>query len=363
MFTIYNNRNIQDQFHRAVQSDKLHHANLISSGPGEDGLPLGLYLAALLLCDSNTACGTCRGCTRVAKMEHPDLNFTFPIVSGGASGTSDDFLKEFRSALLTNPFLDPDSWQQHIATKNQQLQIPVKEIQNLQHKLSLTAAEGKNRVLLLWMPEQIKSVASNKLLKLIEEPLDNTYIILITHRKNRLLPTITSRCAPWHAKPLSNDAFNQHFSGTQEALGRLLSMVYAPNLGAAITAQSDPANTQIDEFASWMRICYKGNPVEISGAVAELSALPKESLKTLIFRAQHFLERGFYHNVQATDSSATDLGAINVQKLSSAVVPRGAQKITAALGMCLRDLERNIHVKTSLTFTSYELHKAFRGLL
>ena len=42
--------------------------------------------------------------------------------------------------------------------------IKLKEIQNLQHKLSLTAAEGKNRVLLLWMPEQIKPVASNKLL-------------------------------------------------------------------------------------------------------------------------------------------------------------------------------------------------------
>ena len=155
----------------------------------------------------------------------------------------------------------------------------------------------------------------------------------------------------------------EYFSGDDSALGRLLNMVYAPNLGAAITAKSDPSNTQIDEFASWMRVCYKGNPVEISGTVAELSALPKESLKTLIFRAQHFLERGFYHNVQSTENSATDLGAINVQKLSSAVVPRGAQKITAALGACLRDLERNIHVKTSLTYTSYELHKAFRGLL
>ena len=363
MFTIYNNSIIQDQFNLAVRSQKLHHANLISSGPGEDGLPLGLYLAALLLCESNSACGECRGCVRVNKLEHPDLNFTFPIVSGGATGTSDDYLKEFRAAVLQNPFLDPDSWQKQIATKNQQLQIPVKEIQNLQHKLSLTAAEGKNRVLLLWMPEQIKSVASNKLLKLIEEPLDNTYIILISHRKNRLLPTITSRCAPWHAKPLDSAAFEAYFDGENQMLGRLLSMVYAPNLGAAITAKSDPTNTQIDEFAAWMRICYKGNPVEISNTVAELSALPKESLKTLIYRAQHFLERGFYHNVQATDTSATDLGAINVQKLSSAVVPRGAQKITSALGNCLRDLERNIHVKTSLTFTSYELHKAFRGLL
>lgn len=362
MFAIYNNPTLQDQFKSAINSDKLHHANLITSGAGEDGLPLGLYLANLLLCDQNSACGECRGCKRVEKLEHPDLNFTFPIVSGGPSGTSDDFLKEFREAVLANPFLDPDSWQKSIATKNQQLQIPVKEIQNLQHKLSLTAAEGHNRVLLLWMPEQIKSVASNKLLKLIEEPLDNTYIILVSHRKNRLLPTITSRCAPWQAKPLNEEAFIQHFSGEQENLAKLLSMVYSPNLGAAISAKEDPANTQIDEFASWMRICYKGNPVEITGVVNELSTLPKEGLKTLIFRAQHFLERGFYHNVQGTDTSATDLGAINVQKLSSSVVPVGAQKITQALGHCLRDLERNIHVKTSLTFASYELHRAFRGL-
>lgn len=75
----------------------------------------------------------------------------------------------------------------------------------------------------------------------------------------------------------------------------------------------------------------------------------------------HFLERGYYHNVQATDSSATDLGAINVQKLSTAVIPAGAQLITKTLGSCLRDLERNIHLKTSLTHASYQLHRAFRG--
>ena len=362
MFQTYNNAVIVSQLKHAVDTKKLHHASLISSGPGEDGLPLGLTLARLLLCDTNTDCGTCKGCTRVNKLEHPDLNLTFPVVSGGATGTSDDYVKEFRSALVSNRFLDPDSWQQLISTKNQQLQIPVKEIQNLQHKLSLTAAEGRNRVLLLWMPEQIKSTASNKLLKLIEEPLPNTYIILVSHRKNRLLPTIISRCAPWHCRPLRGDSFNTELSSEQSATIKLLEMVYAPNLGAAITAKQSPEATQIEGFAQWMRTCYKGNPTEITGAVNELAALPKESLKTLIYRAQHFLERGFYHNVQATESGATDLGAINVQKLSGSVLPRGAQAITSALGSCLKDLERNVHVKTSITHTSYELHKAFRGL-
>ena len=361
MVTTYNNNKLFDQISGAVAQNRLHHANLISSGPGEDGLPMAIKLAQLLLCDHENACCTCRGCTRVAKLEHPDLNLTFPIVSGGTTGTSDDFIVPFRKAYADNPFLDPNSWQQTIAAKNQQLQIPVKEIQNLQHKLSLTAAEGKNRVLLLWMPEAIKATASNKLLKLIEEPLDNTYIIFVTHNKSRLLATILSRCAPWSCKPLTEDAFNAHFQGAPSSQRMLLNMVFAPNLGAAITAQNDPETTQIETFAQWMRTCYKGAPVEITGVVNELAAMPKEVVKTLITRSMHFLERGYYHNVQATDSSATDLGAINVQKLSTAVVPEGAQLITKTLGSCLRDMERNIHLKTSLTHASYQLHRAFRG--
>lgn len=350
-----------DQLFAAHAGKKLHHANLIYGGAGEDPLPVGLRLAATLLCETKTACGTCRNCKRVEKLEHPDLNFTFPFVSGGITGTSDDFLKDFRQALLKNPFLDPDSWQRQITSKNQQLQIPVKEIQNLQQKLSLTAAEGGNRVLLIWMPEQIKTTASNKLLKLIEEPLPNTFIILVSHRKNKLLPTIVSRCAPWSCKPLDESSFDQHFENSPEQTKRLLSMVFAPNLGAAITAYDDPESTQIDRFAEWMRTCYKGVPVEITSVVNELASLPKESLKTLIFRSLHFLERGFYHNVQNTPNSATDLGVINVQKLSGAVVPKGASGITKSLGDCLNDLERNVHVKTTLTHTSYALYSAFRG--
>ncbi|MBT5150850.1 MAG: hypothetical protein HOM43_00565, partial [Flavobacteriales bacterium] len=338
-----------DQLFAAHAGKKLHHANLIYGGAGEDPLPIGLRLAATLLCETKTACGTCRNCKRVEKLEHPDLNFTFPFVSGGSTGTADDFLKDFRQALLKNPFLDPDSWQRQITSKNQQLQIPVKEIQNLQQKLSLTAAEGGNRVLLIWMPEQIKTTASNKLLKLIEEPLPNTFIILVSHRKNKLLPTIVSRCAPWSCKPLDESSFDQHFENSPEQTKRLLSMVFAPNLGAAITAYDDPESTQIDRFAEWMRTCYKGVPVEITSVVNELASLPKESLKTLIFRSLHFLERGFYHNVQNTPNSATDLGVINVQKLSGAVVPKGASGITKSLGDCLNDLERNVHVKTTLT--------------
>ena len=361
MSQLYNNQPLLGQLTAALNKRKLHHANLISSGPGEEGLVVGLALAACILCDTQKHCGNCKSCKQTSALQHPDLHFSFPFVSGGAAGTADDFLADFRASLEENKYLDPDSWQQKITSKNQQLLIPVKEIQNIHKKLSLTAASGKNRVLLLWMPERMKSTAPNRLLKLIEEPLPKTYIILVTHHKARLLPTIVSRCAPWHCKPLKEPHFITHFKDQPEATAKLLSMVFAPNLGAAISANVNTEPTQIDAFALWMRVCYKGAPTEISDVVSSLSRLTKEALKTLISRSQHLLERGFYHNVQNTPVQASDLGAINVQKLSGTVRPSGTMTISRVLDACLHDVERNIHVKTALTFASFELHKAFRG--
>ena len=362
MVVAYKNIFLLEQFKHAFKAGKLHHANLISSGIGGEGLPLAIELSKLLLCDEETGCGSCRSCARVSRLEHPDLNLTFPIVSGGISGTSDDYIADFRKQLTENPFLDPSTWQREIASKNQQLQIPVKEIQRLQRSLSLTSAEGKNRVLLIWMPESIKTSASNKLLKLIEEPLDNTYIILVSHDKKKLLSTILSRCAPWHCKPLNVEDFISYFPDESEETKAILSMLFAPNLGAAIATNNDLSNNQTAVFANWMRTCYKGSPIEITAVVNELASIPKESLKTLISTSLHLLEKGFYHNVQGTNASSTELGVINLKKLSSAVIPSGSYLIAKALGSCLRDIERNIHVKTSLTVTSYQLNTAFKGV-
>jgi DNA polymerase-3 subunit delta' len=362
MLVAYKNIFLLDQLKRSFRAGKLHHANLISSGIGGEGLPIAIELSKMLLCEKQTGCGKCRGCVRVSRLEHPDLNLTFPIVSGGTSGTSDDYIAPFRALLVKNLFLDPSTWQREIASKNQQLQIPVKEIQRLHKKLSLTPAEGKNRVLLLWMPESIKTAASNKLLKLIEEPLENTYIILVTHNKKRLLPTILSRCAPWQCKPFNEADFVSYFPNETKETKAVLSMLFAPNLGAAIAANDDLNNNQAIAFAQWMRACYKGSPKEITDVVNELSSLPKEGLKTLISSSLHLLERGFYHNVQGTHASVTELGAINLKRLSGAVVPSGAYLITKALSSCLKDIERNIHVKTSLSVTSYQLNTAFKGM-
>ena len=70
MVVAYKNIFLLEQLKHAFKAGKLHHANLILSGIGGEGLPLAIELSKLLLCDKETGCGSCRGCTRVSRLEH-----------------------------------------------------------------------------------------------------------------------------------------------------------------------------------------------------------------------------------------------------------------------------------------------------
>ena len=69
------------------------------------------------------------------------------------------------------------------------------------------------KVLLMWMPEYLGK-EGNKLLKLIEEPTDNTYLILVANDQERILNTILSRCQlmkflPFHESTLRAYLINE----------------------------------------------------------------------------------------------------------------------------------------------------------
>ena len=65
-----------------------------------------------------------------------------------------------------------------------------------------TAYLGHGKVFLIDEAELLDSVGQNALLKTLEEPPAGTYIVLITTREDRLLPTIRSRCQRVAFKPL-----------------------------------------------------------------------------------------------------------------------------------------------------------------
>ncbi|NPA52985.1 MAG: AAA family ATPase [Aquificae bacterium] len=85
--------------------------------------------------------------------------------------------------------------------------IKIDQIREAIKFLRLTSEKGK--VLIIDEAEKMNVEASNALLKTLEEPPQNSMLILITSNHNKLLPTIVSRCKKIRFKPLTDEDIRQ----------------------------------------------------------------------------------------------------------------------------------------------------------
>ncbi len=80
---------------------------------------------------------------------------------------------------------------------------------NVNQFLSLKPANSKNKVAVILNAETMNIQSQNALLKSLEEPADNTYIIMTVNRPKSLLDTIYSRCQQITVPILNEDDMNK----------------------------------------------------------------------------------------------------------------------------------------------------------
>jgi len=81
-------------------------------------------------------------------------------------------------------------------------EIVATDVRKVAGFLSLTAAEGGWRVVVIDGAEDMNRHAANALLKMLEEPPPKTVLLLVSHAPGRLLATIRSRCRKLVLGPL-----------------------------------------------------------------------------------------------------------------------------------------------------------------
>ncbi len=179
-----------------ASSERVPHALLFLGNTGCGNLALATAFAQLLQCENpdavTGACGECPACRKAAAFTHPDIHFSFPAV--GTNAVSTDYLKEWRKFLGENPYASANEWLQRLGAENKQGNINKEECNAIIKKLSLKAFEGRYKILLMWLPEYLGK-EGNRLLKLIEEPPDQTIFLLAAENQDQILNTILSRCS------------------------------------------------------------------------------------------------------------------------------------------------------------------------
>jgi DNA polymerase-3 subunit delta' len=192
------------------------HALLLSGQAGLGKRTTALFLAKALLCEAERAgrraCGTCPSCHLYDVGNHPDLR-TIEVGQEDAQAT--------------------ESSEEESATpaKKPSRQIPVNAIRDLADFVATTAHRGRAKVIVIAPAEAMHPSAANALLKMLEEPPGSaTYFLLVSHRPDRVLPTIRSRCfqVPFGV-PATDAALNWlRGQGIEHSLLALAQGGYAP---------------------------------------------------------------------------------------------------------------------------------------
>lgn len=276
-----------------LRSGKLPHAMLFLGKEGSGDLALALALATHLLCEQpgeEDACGTCKACTKMARLIHPDLHFSFPT-TGGAGARSDEHLPRWREALLANPFLELEGWVRALESEGKQLNITADECNRIIEKLTRSSFEADRKVLIMWLPEYL-GAQGNRLLKIIEEPPDETVLVFVARDADQILPTILSRCQIIHVPPFSDEAISAALTerlGIDRGKALQIAHLVEGNMTRALELGGDPDFGFTEELVNWLRRCYVGNGLEIMQSVEALADMNREAQKQFFDYGLHFL--------------------------------------------------------------------------
>ena len=180
-----------------VDSGRVPHAILFHEDDGGGGVALALAFLQYLYCKDKAdgdSCGACAACNKISKLIHPDVHFIFPLVLSAGESVSEQYAKQWRELVISNPDFTETELYEALGFEGKNTVIGVKEANALLRKLSQYSLEGGYTSVLVYLPEKMNTTTANKLLKILEEPPQQTVFILVTHSPERLLPTISSRC-------------------------------------------------------------------------------------------------------------------------------------------------------------------------
>ena len=188
---------VKERLRHMADTDRVPHALLLEGPAGSAKFALARAFTQYLHCTSHVdgdSCGHCPSCLQHQAFNHIDTVFSFPVIKrSGKPAISDDYAEDFRAFMGEYPYMDFDAWRVSLDNLNSQPQIYVDEGQELLRRLSYMARQARYKVVLLWLPERMREDTANKLLKLVEEPFDDTKIIMVSNNARLILPTIYSR--------------------------------------------------------------------------------------------------------------------------------------------------------------------------
>jgi DNA polymerase III subunit delta' len=231
----------------ALGNERLHHAYLFVGPEGVGKRTVALALAKAIHCreTKNDYCDRCPDCARIQAGNHPDVRL--------------------------------------VQTLEDKKEISIKQVRELEKELNFRSFSGKRKIAIIDPATLLNASSQNALLKTLEEPPQNSLIVLVAPNAGVLLPTLRSRCLRIAFGPLARDEVTRFLvskEGINQDEASLRAALSMGSLGTAIKFDKDEL---LEKRRSWAALLLPLSAGDYRGAIAAAEALASNKEECLGF--------------------------------------------------------------------------------
>jgi len=232
----------------ALANGRLHHAYLFLGPEGVGKRTVALALAKAIHCGeaANDFCGRCANCARIEDRNHPDVRMIEPLAG--------------------------------------KKEISIQQIREVEKELIFRSFSGKKKIAVIDPATLMNLSSQNALLKTLEEPPQESLLILIASNAGALLPTLRSRCLRLAFGPLSPDlvaGFLVSQRGMKPNEAQVFAALSMGSLGAAVDLDKRELIERRRIWLEMLSALNAGDYRAACGAAESLAGAKEESLKFL----------------------------------------------------------------------------------
>jgi DNA polymerase-3 subunit delta' len=216
----------------------------------------------------------------------------------------------------------------------------------------------------MWLPEYLGK-EGNRLLKLIEEPPEQTIFLLVAENQDLILNTILSRCQLVKFDPLSDEEVAEGLvqqRGVHPERARQIAFLSGGDFGAALMAADAPVADDAQLLLDWLRKCWRGHAVEMVRWTEEFAKLGRENQKQFLHYGLHFLREML--SLVSTGSPTMRLRPeelATAQNMAKVLDFEKIAQIVALLNDNIYYIERNANPKILFLDTSIQMHRIMKS--
>ena len=364
---------LKNHLTKSATSGRIPHAQLFVGPEGSGTLAMAIAYSQYVLCgnidgENNIGNESCN--LKFKSISHPDLHFIFPTVTTEDVKTkpkSLDFMVDWRQFIAENPYGGLFDRYKILGVQNKQGEIRVDDAQEILKALSLKSYEGGYKIVIVWMAEKMNISASNKLLKLLEEPPEKTVFILISENEEDIIQTIRSRCQVLHFNGLSEKIIADGLILRENIEASLADKIAHQSQGnynkALLLLNEESEELPFEEwFVSWVRAAFraKGNAAAIQDLILwseQIAGLGRETQKKFLNFCIDMFRQALLLNYETPKLVYMEMKVPKFQLENFAPFVNGnnINDIFKELSDAMYHIERNGNAKIILTDLSIKL--------